>query len=212
MSSRARPGCCQTRRWFTVPSYRAGVRLSGARSRPYQTFPGMHNLWIKVWRAGTGLQTGGRATGPEPANRPNSDDHGMERRRARRRFLSQGTRQHVEHGADMSGQQHQPGAGSRSRTAEDLVRVWAQLLENLPPNQRAWLAASKPLALHENNAIIAVGDEFTRNRLEGRLRTWLEDALGAAFEAPVRLAVTVDPELPTLPDLDARVLDEDTRA
>jgi chromosomal replication initiator protein len=41
-----------------------------------------------------------------------------------------------------------------------------------------------------------VGDEFTRTRLEGRLRTWLEDALGNAFGHPVRLKVEVDEALP----------------
>jgi chromosomal replication initiator protein len=82
------------------------------------------------------------------------------------------------------------------RPAEDLATVWRELVDDLPPNQRAWLKASKPLGLHENTAIVAVGNDFTRGRVEGRLRTWLEDALGAAFGIPVRLIVTVDPELP----------------
>ncbi len=73
--------------------------------------------------------------------------------------------------------------------------LWHGLVEDLPPNQRAWLANSRPMTLHEGTAIIAVGDEFTRNQIEGRLRTRLEDALGAAFGRPVRIAVTVDPEL-----------------
>jgi chromosomal replication initiator protein len=90
--------------------------------------------------------------------------------------------------------------GARPRRAEDLLTVWRELIADLPPNQRAWLRASKPLALHENTAIIAVGDEFTRTRLEGRLRTWLEDALSMAFDSPIRLAVTVDPELPAAED------------
>jgi chromosomal replication initiator protein len=96
--------------------------------------------------------------------------------------------------------------GSHHRRPEELLTVWNELLDDLPPNQRVWLAASKPIALHEHNAFIAVGDEFTRGRLEGRLRTWLEDALAAAFGGPVRLAVTVDPDLPAaqppLPDVD----------
>jgi chromosomal replication initiator protein len=77
----------------------------------------------------------------------------------------------------------------------DLDRLWRQLVEDLPPNQRAWLAASKPVTLHENTAIIAVADDFTRNQLEGRLRTRLEDALGSAFGGRVRIAVTVDTDL-----------------
>ena len=85
---------------------------------------------------------------------------------------------------------------ARPRKPEDLLAVWRELVSDLPPNQRAWLHASKPVALHENTAIVAVGDDFTRGRLEGRLRTWLEDALSAAFHHPVRIAVTVDPGLP----------------
>jgi chromosomal replication initiator protein len=84
------------------------------------------------------------------------------------------------------------------RPDPDLLNVWRKLVDDLPPNQNAWLRASKPLALHENTALIAVGDDFTRGRLEGRLRTWLEDALATAFGRPVRLAVTVDPELPAV--------------
>ena len=85
---------------------------------------------------------------------------------------------------------------------EQLIALWRKLVENLPPNQRAWLASSQPVTLHEGTAIIAVGDEFTRQQIEGRLRTRLEDALGSAFQRQVRIAVTVDPELDA-PDLPA---------
>jgi chromosomal replication initiator protein len=77
----------------------------------------------------------------------------------------------------------------------DLATVWAMLIEDLPPNQRAWLAASRPVTVHENTAIIAVADDFTRNQLEGRLRTRLEDSLTESLGQHVRIAVTVDPEL-----------------
>jgi chromosomal replication initiator protein len=76
-----------------------------------------------------------------------------------------------------------------------LDAVWRGLVDDLPPSQRAWLASSHPVTLHENTAIVAVADDFTRGQLEGRLRTRLEDALGAAFGRPLRIAVTVDPEL-----------------
>src|SRR4051794_25572652 len=79
--------------------------------------------------------------------------------------------------------------------APDLTSVWRHLVDDLPPSQRAWLAASQPVTLHEHTAIIAVADDFTRNQLEGRLRTRLEDALGNAFGTQIRIAVTVDPEL-----------------
>ncbi len=85
--------------------------------------------------------------------------------------------------------------GGESGGAQDLATVWAMLIEDLPPNQRAWLAASRPVTIHENTAIIAVADDFTRNQLEGRLRTRLEDSLTDSLGQHVRIAVTVDPEL-----------------
>src|SRR3954470_7710832 len=83
-----------------------------------------------------------------------------------------------------------------------LDAVWRTLVDDLPPNQRAWLAGSRPMTLHENTAIIAVGDDFTRNQIEGRVRRRLEEALGAAFDRQVRIAVTVDPELDGAPAAD----------
>ena len=49
-----------------------------------------------------------------------------------------------------------------------------------------------------------MADDFTRNQIEGRLRTRLEDALGAAFGRQVRIAVTVDPELAPTAHRDGR--------
>ncbi|HEX6249189.1 MAG TPA: chromosomal replication initiator protein DnaA [Nocardioidaceae bacterium] len=73
------------------------------------------------------------------------------------------------------------------------------LIEDLPPNQRAWLAASRPVTVHESTAIVAVADEFTRNQLEGRLRTRLEDSLTESLGQHVRIAVTVDPDIEPTP-------------
>ena len=64
-----------------------------------------------------------------------------------------------------------------------------------------WLTSSKPLMLAESTAVVAVPNEFTRNQLEGRLRTRIEDTLSERLGKPVRLAVSVDPTLePTAPD------------
>ncbi|MDN5896492.1 MAG: chromosomal replication initiator protein DnaA, partial [Nocardioides sp.] len=73
--------------------------------------------------------------------------------------------------------------------------VWRTLVDDLQPNQRAWLRSSQPVTLHEQTAIIAVPNEFTRSQLEGRLRTRLEDSLTDAFGQQIRIAVTVDPQL-----------------
>ncbi|WP_460838103.1 chromosomal replication initiator protein DnaA [Nocardioides marmoraquaticus] len=58
-----------------------------------------------------------------------------------------------------------------------------------------WLTASQPLMLAENTAVVAVPNEFTRNQLEGRLRTRIEDALSDRLDRPVRLVVSVDTSL-----------------
>lgn len=77
----------------------------------------------------------------------------------------------------------------------DLGEAWQQVLDDLQPNQRAWMRASEPVTLHGNTAIIAVPNDFTRGQLEGRLRGELEDALTVAFGREIRIAVTVNPQL-----------------
>jgi len=73
--------------------------------------------------------------------------------------------------------------------------LWPAILDSLAPNQRVWLASSKPVMLAESTAVIAVPNEFTRTQLEGRLRTRLEDALSESLNKPIRIAVTVDDTL-----------------
>jgi chromosomal replication initiator protein len=82
----------------------------------------------------------------------------------------------------------------------ELEPVWRRVLADLPPAQAVWLKATQPLAVHDNTLVVAVGDEFTRGQMEGRLRSRLEDALGTALGTPVRLALTVDPSLAPVDD------------
>ncbi|RYZ16853.1 MAG: AAA family ATPase, partial [Myxococcaceae bacterium] len=79
-----------------------------------------------------------------------------------------------------------------------LTEVWPGIVNNLEPQQRAWLTTSRPVMLAESTAVIAVPNEFTRNQLEGRLRTRLEDALSDAIGQPLRIAVSVDEALADL--------------
>jgi chromosomal replication initiator protein len=103
----------------------------------------------------------------------------------------------VEEQQDFSGQHrstqrqnhHQPGQQT------DLEAAWRSVVAGLPPNQRAWLDASAPVTLHNNQAIIEVADEFTRSQLEGRLRPQVEEGLAAVFGHDIRLGVTVNPQL-----------------
>src|SRR3954470_9987012 len=78
---------------------------------------------------------------------------------------------------------------------QDLATAWQRVVDELQPNQQAWVRASEPVTLHGNTAIIAVADDFTRTQLEGRLRGQLEDSLTAIFGHEIRLAVTVNAQL-----------------
>ena len=89
----------------------------------------------------------------------------------------------------------------------ELEQLWPTLIDTLAPRQRAWLATSKPLMLAESTAVIAVPNEFTRNQLEGRHRTRLEDLLSDALGQQIRIAVTVDSTLEA-PDVPVEDLDE----
>jgi chromosomal replication initiator protein len=81
----------------------------------------------------------------------------------------------------------------------DLNAAWQRVIDELQPNQQAWVKASEPAGWHGNTAIIAVGDDFTRTQLEGRLRGQLEDALTESFGREIRLAVTVNTALSETP-------------
>jgi chromosomal replication initiator protein len=74
----------------------------------------------------------------------------------------------------------------------ELATAWQRVIQELQPNQQAWVNASEPVGWHGNTVIIAVGDDFTRTQLEGRLRGQLEDALTESFGREIRLAVTVN--------------------
>ena len=66
-------------------------------------------------------------------------------------------------------------------TDPDLTDAWRAVLENVQPNQRAWLSHCDPVTVHDDLAIIAVPDEFTRTQVEGRLRAELEGALSGGL-------------------------------
>ena len=88
---------------------------------------------------------------------------------------------------------------STSDLGPDLDVAWRGVVDDLQPNQRAWLRASEPVTLHESTAIVAVPNDFTRSQLEGRLRGQLEDALTLRFGREIRIAVTVNPQLEEMP-------------
>jgi len=88
-----------------------------------------------------------------------------------------------------------PGVPAVDPSVAHLDAAWRAVVDDLQPHQRAWLQASRPVTLHGTTAIVAVPDDFTRKRLEGRLRGYLEEALTERFGHEVQLAVTVDSTL-----------------
>jgi chromosomal replication initiator protein len=63
----------------------------------------------------------------------------------------------------------------------DLALVWTRALEalpgDLPPQHRAWLAMTRPLALVEDTALLATPNEFAKDVLENRLRPLITQVL-----------------------------------
>lgn len=93
----------------------------------------------------------------------------------------------------------------------DLTPYWEAALaslteEELPAQQRAFVSLTQPLGLVGDTALVATPNEFTKDVLETRLRPIVVRALTATIGQDVRLAVTVDPTLPT--SLDDATTDE----
>ncbi|WP_408641679.1 chromosomal replication initiator protein DnaA [Solicola gregarius] len=88
------------------------------------------------------------------------------------------------------------GSTPSTDTEPPLDTAWRQLVSELPVNVKAWLTASRPETLHGNTLIVSVRDDYTRSQLETRLRPRLEQSLSHILQREIRLAVTVDPELP----------------
>ncbi len=80
----------------------------------------------------------------------------------------------------------------------DLALVWTRALEalpgDLPPQHRAWLAMTRPLALVEDTALLATPNEFAKDVLENRLRPLITQVLSTQLGRDIRVAVTVQPD------------------
>ncbi|WP_289850632.1 chromosomal replication initiator protein DnaA [Actinoallomurus purpureus] len=95
----------------------------------------------------------------------------------------------------------------------DLALVWTRALEalpnDLPPQHRAWLSMTRPLALVEDTALLATPNEFAKEVLENRLHPFITEVLSAQLGRDIRVVVTVQPDpaplerpIPTEPETD----------
>ncbi|MFZ2260747.1 MAG: chromosomal replication initiator protein DnaA [Luteococcus japonicus] len=79
--------------------------------------------------------------------------------------------------------------------ASQLTKAWKHIQGRAQGPNKAWLKNTRPLTMHESTVMIAVPNEFTRERIETRLRVQIEDALSDFFHRQMRLAITVEPDL-----------------
>jgi len=80
-------------------------------------------------------------------------------------------------------------------TAAALKPAWEYVMSHADPVARDWLKNAKPLTILESHVMVAVPNEFTRERIETRLRSAIEEALSDYFTRSIRLAITVEPDL-----------------
>jgi len=92
------------------------------------------------------------------------------------------------------------GGGRVTDTGLDYGRVWQDTLttldaDGLPAQQRAFLRLSKLVGVIDQNALVTVPNEYTKEIIEQRVRDQVTRALSGQLATEVRLAVTVDPTL-----------------
>lgn len=79
--------------------------------------------------------------------------------------------------------------------ADRLSDAWASVLDNADAADRKWLASSKPLAVVDSTVMVAVPNDFTRSRVESRMRHGIEERLSDFFTRQMHLALTIEPDL-----------------
>ncbi|WP_276320643.1 chromosomal replication initiator protein DnaA [Phytoactinopolyspora endophytica] len=92
--------------------------------------------------------------------------------------------------------------------ASDFNVAWAKALdvlehsEQIGPQQRAFLAQTRPVTLVEGTAVVAVPNDFTRAQVEQRLRTPIVQALADVLGTSISLAISVSPAADKSSDAD----------
>ncbi len=84
---------------------------------------------------------------------------------------------------------------STERDESDVTEAWKHVLNACGARGGAFLRGSRPLTMHESTVMIAVPNEFTRERIESKLRTEIEEVLSDHFSRSMRLAITIEPDL-----------------
>ncbi len=77
----------------------------------------------------------------------------------------------------------------------DLQTIWDYVTTHSDSSTRGWLSGIKPVTMHDSLLIVAVANDFTRDRVESRLRSAIETQLTEFLGNSTRLAITVDSSL-----------------
>ena len=75
----------------------------------------------------------------------------------------------------------------------DLDDAWRFVWSEADAPSRAWLRNTRAATMHDSTFIVSVPNEFTRTRVESRLRTWVEDQLTTYFGRPIGIATVILP-------------------
>ncbi|WP_029291094.1 chromosomal replication initiator protein DnaA [Cellulomonas sp. HZM] len=84
---------------------------------------------------------------------------------------------------------------------QELTRVWGHVVTTLEASpditrrQLAFVRLAQPLGLLDGTLLLAVGNDLTKDYLESRVRTEVNEALAEALGREARFAVTVDADL-----------------
>jgi len=79
-----------------------------------------------------------------------------------------------------------------------IVSLWDHLLANTDPSTRALLVTSQPASFDGTSLSLVVPNEFTRSRIDNRLKTRIEQVASDYLNTQVRLSTIVDENL-TIP-------------
>ncbi|MCO6678920.1 chromosomal replication initiator protein DnaA [Cutibacterium avidum] len=82
-----------------------------------------------------------------------------------------------------------------SDPTEALNAAWDEILKKVSKPNRAWLSNTTPVTMHGSTVMIAVPNEFARERVESKMRHKLEELLSDQFHKGIHLAITIDPDL-----------------
>lgn len=90
-------------------------------------------------------------------------------------------------------------------------QAWKEVFKKLDSPSKALLKTASPITIHGSTLMVGTPNEFTRQRIEEKLRGFLEEALSDIFHKDMHLAFTVDPglELDLQPSEDRVVAEEE---